>query len=208
MRQFLFISLAFALCSVLFQNAQSAPYVVSTDAQYPGVLTIAVDATDLDRRIFQVKQTIPVKAGPITLLYPRWLPGNHGPNGDVGQVSGLQFRVGAKPIAWTRDPLNPFAFSLDIPVGVQQLDAEFQISTSLKSDGPSRVVVTPSLLNVQWISTLLYPAGYDLSRIQIAARLRVPDGWQMATALRSDHALGPVKGWVEYKATSVATLAD
>ena len=208
MRPILFISLAIALFATFCQIAQSAPYVVSTDTQYPGALTIAVDATDLDRRIFQVKQTIPVKAGLITLLYPRWLPGNHGPNGDVGQVSGLQFRAGTKTVVWTRDPLNPFAFKLDIPVGVEQLEVAFQVSTPLKSDGPGRVVVTPTLVNVQWISMLFYPAGYDLSRIQIAARLRVPDGWEIATALRTDQALGPIKGWVDYRPTSLATLAD
>ena len=212
MRSILAISFAFALYAAFSQSAQSAPYSVSSDAPYPGVLTVAVDATDLDRRIFQVKQTIPVKAGRMTLLYPRWLPGNHGPNGDVGHVSGLQFRGGGKSIAWTRDPLNPFAFGLEIPTGVQQIEAEFQVATPLKSDGPGRVVVTPSLVNIQWITALFYPAGFDLSRIQIAAKLRVPDGWQIATALRpentSDLALGPVKGWVDYRATSIATLAD
>ena len=47
---------------------------------YPGTIVISVDATDVAKRIFRVREVIPVKAGPLTLLYPEWIPGYHAPS--------------------------------------------------------------------------------------------------------------------------------
>lgn len=56
---------------------------VAKDQRYEGTIVLNVDATDLDHRIFQVQQQIPVKPGALTLFFPRWLPGTHGPTGVV-----------------------------------------------------------------------------------------------------------------------------
>src|SRR5690242_1091165 len=74
-----------------------------TDTDYPGTLKLAVDATDLDHRVFRVRETIPVAAGPLTLFYPQWLPGNHGPRGAVDKLAGLTITAGGKPLMWSRD---------------------------------------------------------------------------------------------------------
>ena len=86
------------------------------DVSWPGVVRLAVDATDLDRRIFRVRETIPLaQAGPVTLLYPAWLPGNHAPRGQLEDLAGLTIRAGGKIVPWTRDPLDVYAFHLDVP---------------------------------------------------------------------------------------------
>ena len=73
-----------------------------------------MDATDIARRIYQVKETIPVGPGPLTLLYPQWIPGNHSPTGPIPALAGLQ-HAGAtgKRVEWRRDPVNLYAFHLD-----------------------------------------------------------------------------------------------
>ena len=66
------------------------PIAPPRDVAYPGQIALQVDARDTTRRILQVHETIPVAgAGPMTLLYPRWLPGNHSPSGPLSQLAGL-----------------------------------------------------------------------------------------------------------------------
>ena len=89
---------------------------------YIGTLSIEVDLTDLDRKIMQVRQVMPVTAGPLTLLYPQWLPGTHSPRGRVARLSGLQITADGKPLAWTRNPLDVFAFHMTVPPGVASLN--------------------------------------------------------------------------------------
>jgi len=113
-----------------------------------GTVAIAVDATDLAQRIIKVKQTLPVQAGPMTLLFPQWLPGNHAPSGPIDKLAGLKITGNGQPIAWKRDPLNVFAFQLDVPAGVQSITTEYQYLTPTDS-AQGRVVMTPNMLNLQ-----------------------------------------------------------
>jgi len=183
-------------------RAQTPPPV---DTPYPGTLLLQVDATDLDRRIYRVKESLPVaKPGPLTLLYPRWLPGNHGPTGVIAQLAGLTIKAAGQPVAWRRDPLDAHAFALDVPAGVKTLEIEFQQLTPISGDS-GRVVSTPDMLNVQWNAVLLYPAGHFDSRIRIQPTLRLPEGWAFGTALDTQVQRGAV---VEFKPVSVETLID
>ena len=115
-----------ALAQTAGNSAPTAPQLddatpLPLDQPYPGVITLNVDATDVARGVFRVKQTIPVAAGgPMTLLYPEWLPGKHGPRGAIDQLAGLQISAGGKPVAWTRDPLDVYAFQVDVPQGPER----------------------------------------------------------------------------------------
>lgn len=162
-------------------NAAPAP----KDAPYPGgTIRLEVDATDTVQRIFRVKETIPVaQSGPMTLLMPQWLPGNHAPRGQIEKLAGLSFTAGGKPLAWKRDPLNVYGFVIDVPQGTTQVVASFQFLSATQPN-QGRVVVTPKMLNIQWESVSLYPAGYYTRQIPIQATVTYPDGWQAATALR------------------------
>jgi predicted metalloprotease with PDZ domain len=150
---------------------------------YPGTITLQVDATDLDRRVIRVRETLPVKPGPLTLLYPKWLPGNHGPRGPIEALAGPVVQANGKRIDWQRDPLDMYAFHLRVPSGVSTLDLELQFA-SPQSETQGRVVVTPDIVGVQWEKALLYPAGHYSSRITFAPSLKLPEGWKFATAAR------------------------
>jgi hypothetical protein len=81
-----------------------APTPAPRDVPYVGLLKLEVDATDLDRRIFNVHETIPVSgAGPFTLLFPQWVPGGHSPRNALEKIAGITIRAGM----WTCRPAPP-----------------------------------------------------------------------------------------------------
>ena len=153
------------------------------DRPYPGTMQVSVDATDLDHRVFQVRQVLPVQPGRLTLLHPRYHPGGHGPYGSAERIAGLQIRAGGQVLPWVRDTVDPSAFHVEIPKGVAQIEIQHQFLSALSRDG-GRVVMTREMLNLQWISMVLYPAGHHAERIQVQAEVRLPPGWQQASALR------------------------
>lgn len=152
------------------------------DVPYQGTLKINVDATDLAHRIFRVHEVIPAQAGPLTLLYPQWLPGNHSPNGTIDKMAGLVVKANGQVLPWTRDPLNVYAFHVDVPQGASGVEVEFQF-LSAQDQRQGRVVMTPEMLNLQWNSVTMYPAGYFARQINTEASVKLPAGWQAGTAL-------------------------
>lgn len=153
------------------------------DVPYQGTLKISVDATDVAHRIFRVHETVPVAAaGPLTLLYPQWLPGNHSPTGPIDKMAGLVVKANGQVLPWTRDPLNVYAFHVDVPQGASSVDVTFQfLSPQDRSQG--RVVMTPEMLNLQWNAVTLYPAGHYANQIRAETSVKLPAGWQAGTAL-------------------------
>ena len=149
---------------------------------YQGTLKINVDATDIARRIFRVHETIPAQAGALTLLYPQWLPGNHSPTGPIDKFAGLKVTANGKVLPWVRDPLNVYAFHVDVPQGASSVDVEFQF-LSPQDTRQGRVVMTPEMLNLQWNTVSVYPAGYYSSQIKAEASVTFPAGWQFGSAL-------------------------
>ena len=88
------------------------------DVAYVGTITLDVDASDVARGIFRVRERLPVaQAGAMTLLYPEWLPGKHAPRGAINLLSGIEISAGGKPLEWRRDPVNVYAFHVDVPAG-------------------------------------------------------------------------------------------
>lgn len=177
---------------------------VAQDVAYPGSLTLKVDLGDLDRRIFSVHETIPVKSGPLTLLYPEWLPGNHAPRGPIDGLAGLIISSGGHPVEWVRDPVNVYAFHLQVPAGANRLDLEFEYASPLLRD-QGRTTVTPDMLGLQWNTVVLYPAGFNVGRIPVAASITLPEGWEFAGALDVSSRRGTN---VTFKQTSLETLVD
>ncbi|MFL5295032.1 MAG: M61 family metallopeptidase [Phenylobacterium sp.] len=194
-----------------FPQPQPVPMPPATpapkDVPYPGgVLKITVDATDLDRRIFQVHETIPLAAaGPTTILFPQWVPGGHSPRNSIEKLAGLVIRANGQVVPWTRDPVDVFAFHVDAPSGAKALELSYQVLTPTNTD-QGRVVVTPEMLNLQWLSIALYPAGYYSRQVQIEPTVRLPDGWAYATALEP---AGPSQdGVTRFKAVPFDVLVD
>jgi predicted metalloprotease with PDZ domain len=91
---------------------------------------------------------------------------------------------GGKPIAWTRDTVDMYAFHLDIPKGVKSIDVRFQYATATKGD-QGRIMVTPNMMSLQTIVTSFYPAGYFARQIPVKMTVKYPDGWSAASALNA-----------------------
>jgi len=149
---------------------------------YQGTIKLNVDATDLTHRIFHVKETIPVSSGKLTLLYPAWIPGHHSPVGPISKLAGLKITANGKVITWQRDAANVFAFNLTVPQNVDEINVSFKF-ISPQNSHQGRVVMTPEMLNLQWNTVALYPAGYYSKQIKFAATVRLPKKWHYTTAL-------------------------
>lgn len=175
------------------------------DVAYPGVITLDVDATDVRRGIISSRQTIPVAApGPMTLLYAQWLPGKHAPRGPINLFAGIEIRGNGQLIPWRRDPVNVYAFHLDVPAGVTQLEVSQQfVSPTATAQG--RIVVTREMMNINWETVLLYPAGHYVSRINFRPSITLPEGWQAATALDGAATEGAT---TRYGEVNLETLVD
>ena len=181
----------------------SIPSPVDTPLSAP--MTLDVDATDISRSIFRVKQTIPVDAGkPLVLLYPQWLPGKHGPRGAISELVGLKVTAGGKPVTWTRDPVEVFAFHIETPTGASSVQAEFQFLAPVRgSEG--RINVTQEMMNVQWEQVALYPAGHFTRAIKVRPSITLPAGWTGVAALDGAVING---NRIDFAETSFETLVD
>ena len=173
------------------------------DKPYPGTIVLAVDATDLAHRVVHVHETLPVAPGLLTLLIPRWIPGAHGPSGDPTQLAGLMIRAGNLRLAWQRDAVAVEALHLDVPPGTGTLDIDFDHLSPIGSSGGRREV-SSDLLNLDWTTLVLYPAGHWLSAIRAKATVTLPAGFAVATSLRPIGA-GPSQAFDE---TSLELLID
>jgi predicted metalloprotease with PDZ domain len=192
-----------ALALALAFPAQAA-VPAPIDQPYPGTIVLKVDATNLSQQIFRMRMTVPVKPGPMTFLYPQWLPANHGPSGPLTQLAGLKFTANGKPVEWTRDPVEVFAFHVTVPEGASTLDVEYQFLSPL-DPGQGRIVMTDDIIGLQWPSVTLYPAGYVARRITVQPSLTLPTGWQYGTALETAERSGDE---IRFKPHDLETLID
>lgn len=190
------------------------PIAAPKDVPFPGTMTVHVDATDLDRHIMTIHQTIPVPAdaaekGEMVLLFPMWVPGDHSPTGVIRQFAGLNVRDGGKTVTWTRDVVDVAAFHVPVTKGSHTLDIDFKLLTPV-SDNEGRVVMTPTIVNVQWNQVSLYPAGYFTRQIHVTPSLTLPHGWTYGTALRpqgTTHAAGSGDA-TTFQSVTYNTLVD
>src|SRR6188768_2219 len=184
---------------------EHTPISSSRDVEFPGTITLTVDATDTQRGIFRVHQVIPVSAsGTMTLLYPKWLPGYHAPQSPIAFLAGLEVMAADTRLRWRRDEVEVHAFHIDVPMGVDAIEATFQF-VSPTSPAQGRIAVTAEMLNLQWNALLLYPAGYFSRRIQVAAGVELPEGWGYGCALEGSTAEGRV---TRFKPVALDVLVD
>jgi len=173
-------------------------------AQTP--LRLEVDANDAPRRLFHVRLSLPATPGPMTLLCPQWIPGEHGPTGPVVNLVGLKIQGGGQTLKWKRDDVNLYAFHIDVPAGVSTLDVAFDYIAPAEAEGFSSGGSTTSELAVlSWNQLVLYPQGADADSLQLQASLKVPAGWRYGTALPIQSESG---NDVQFQPASLTTLID
>jgi predicted metalloprotease with PDZ domain len=201
-RKFLVVGTALFAARVVFAGTPEP-----RDLPYPGTLTLSVEATDLAHRIYTVHERVPVKAGELTLLFPKWLPGYHSPTGPIESLTGLHVFASGSEIEWLRDPLDVYAFHLKVPSGVERLEVGFIFAAPFGSGEPA---IRPDMFVLHWNEVVLYPAGYYDRGIQVAADLTLPAGWDCATALErtGSATTEPGSQKVSFRPTSLETLID
>ena len=171
-----------------------------------GPITIADDATEAPRKILHARLSIPASPGPLTLMYPKWIPGEHGPTGPITDLAGLKFSAAGKPIAWRRDDVEMYAFHIDVPAGATTIDVSLDFLLPASVSGFSSAASTTGRLAVlSWNQVLLYPRGWGSDQLTYAASLRLPEGWKYGTALPVTEDRG---GAIKFKPVSLTTLID
>ena len=172
----------------------------------PGPIRLAVDATSAPQKILHAKETIPVHAGPLTLYYPEWIPGEHAPDGPIADVAGLEFTAKGKRIAWRRDLVDMFAIHLEIPEGVDSLNVALDFLLSAPASGFSAGASATAQLDVlSWNQVLLYPKEWPVRELTFEPSLRLPEGWKFGTALPVEEQTGDE---IKFKRVALNTLVD
>lgn len=192
------VSLALAALAPSAQAARPA----AQDTPYPGTIALHVDATDTVQGIFRVHETIPVAPGPLTLLYPQWIPGDHSPTGPIAMLAGLRIVANGQALPWLRDKYDVYAFQVEVPQGVSQLEVEFQYLSS-RDDGGFEI--TDRMMDMAWNTVSLYPAGHYTRGITVAPSVTFPHDWQFGTALETSTRDGDT---VQFKPVTYNNLVD
>jgi predicted metalloprotease with PDZ domain len=158
-----------------------------------GPISIEADITGAARRLHHAHLILPVEPGPLTLVYPKWIPGEHAPTGPIGDVVNLKISAGGRELPWRRDARDMFEINCDAPPGVGQLEISFDFITGAPdSEGfSSAASTTPNLAMVSWSQLVFYPKGARASEVQIRPSLVLPEGWKFGTALVTESAAGP-----------------
>jgi predicted metalloprotease with PDZ domain len=197
----------FALIAIT-TTAHTRPTTASAQAaNAPATLT--VDAREAPRNIFHAHLTLQVAPGPLTLVYPKWIPGEHGPTGPLVQVAGLELKANGQTIAWQRDGVDMYAIHCEIPAGAHTLDVALDYLSPVTTFAGNGYGFTPNatarLAIVLWNQLLLYPQGKPSDELVYHARLRLPAGWHYGTALpvTSDKA-----ETIDFAPVSLTTLVD
>lgn len=167
----LLVAAGFALVGAPAAHGQAEP------------IRLEIDARDVAKKTVHGHIAMPVKPGPLTLYYPKWIPGEHAPTGPIANLVGLKIKSGDQTLAWQRDPEEMYALRVEIPGGTKQIDITYDFLMTGATAFGGGVSATSQMMILSWNQVLLYPATQKSDDVTFAASLRVPDGWQIGTAL-------------------------
>jgi predicted metalloprotease with PDZ domain len=169
-------------------------------------LTVRVDARDVARMRVHSELVLAVKPGPLTLVFPKWIPGEHGPSGPLDSIIGLEIKANGSRLEWTRDPLDMFSIAITVPAGADHLDISLDSGLSTQETGFTEGRTSSAQLVVlPWNAFVLLPKGRDAEAIDTVASAVPPAGWGTACALASHDLAG---GGIELEPVSLARLID
>jgi predicted metalloprotease with PDZ domain len=194
------------LSTVLGVLCVLAGSLCSWSATAPTV-TLSVDASASARKIFHATLKIPASTGDLTLYYPKWIPGEHAPDGPVTDLAGLKFSAGGRPLKWRRDLLDGFTIHVEVPADTSEIQAELDFLSPATFEGgfSAGSSATDKMTVISWNQVLLYPKGWKSDDINYSARLKLPAGWKFGTPL-------PVSGQsgneIKFATVSLTTLVD
>lgn len=171
-------------------------------------ITLEVDASDITGKIVHAKLRIPAQPGPLTLYYPKWIPGTHGPSGPIAAIGNLHISAKGQPLAWRRQPGDMYALHCTVPDEAEAVEVAMDYLCPVQPNGEdiaAAVATTPHLAVVNWNAVVLYLAGARMQDVTVEARLRIPEGWKQATALPVERL--DAEG-IRFRPASLETLVD
>jgi predicted metalloprotease with PDZ domain len=209
------LRLSRASCMLLFATTALAQAALGQSTP----IQITADLTEAPRKLYHAEIDLPVKAGPVSLTTPKWIPGNHRPTGPVDDITGVVFTamVGGKSqvLPWRRDDVDLYQFHVTIPAGVTSLHAHLDCIVTARA--------TTKMAVLEWEKLLLYPANTPVKDIAVQPSVTVAAGWGIGTALTpistgappaatgvDEAGHGPIAGaaTTRYAATTVEQLED
>jgi predicted metalloprotease with PDZ domain len=175
----------------------------------PGLIAQAirlhVDLTDAPRNIYHARLQIPAHAGEMSLVFPKWIPGNHRPSGPIGALTGIHMEAAGHPVPWQRDAVEMYEFHVTVPAGVDTLSVSLDALTAMDSAGGGGPAASSNILDLNWNAVVLYPKGARSDDVSFVPSVTLPAGWKFGTALSVSHASGDE---VEFAPVSLTTLID
>jgi len=195
------LALLLTLCALASPHAQ-AP----AQSRVTGTITLTLDARETPRKLLHARETLTVTSGALTLVYPKWLPGEHAPDGAIDDLVGLKFTAGGKTVPWRRDAVDQFAFHLTVPEGVTTLDVSLDFLSAIGQGGFSSASSETAHLGIySWNQVLLYPQGARTDDVMFRASMQLPAGWKSGTSLQIAKQNSDT---TEYAPVSLTTLVD
>jgi predicted metalloprotease with PDZ domain len=173
-------------------------------------IILSVDATEAPRKIFHARLTIPATAGTMTLYYPKWIPGEHGPTGPIQDLTGLHFTANGQPLQWRRDLVDGWTFHVEVPAGVASIQASLDYASPAGGEGmfSGAESSTDKLTVLAWNTVLLYPAGWTTDELTYDATLRLPPTWKFGTPLPIGPQMNTPPGITIFQPVSLTMLVD
>jgi predicted metalloprotease with PDZ domain len=162
-------------------------------------IKLNLDASNAAKNILHVRETMPATAGNFALFYPKWVPGEHAPDGTINDMVNLYVSADGKPLEWQRDDVEMFAFLVTVPAGAKQLEISFDDVSQFGT------TATANLARIKWNRLILYPRGVKSDDIQVTASMKLPNDWNYATALPIEK---ESKGAVDFKPVNLTTFID
>ena len=180
---------------------------VISEAATPPTVTLSLDATTAPRKIFHATLTIPTAGGDLTLYYPKWIPGEHAPDGPVIDLGGLKFSAAGKTLKWRRDLLDGFTLHVEVPADAAEVNAELDFLSPATFEGgfSAGSSATDKMAVISWNQVLLYPKGYKSDDINYSASVKLPEGWKFGTPLPITSQSG---NEIKFATVSLTTLVD
>ena len=141
--------------------------------------TIVLDARQAGRGVMYSQMTIPVKPGPFTFVYPKWIPGEHGPTGPLNDISMVRVTAGGSTLAWNRDQVDLYAFHVDVPQSSKTINVDFVVLLNAPNDTMS----TSNIAIVNWNRDLFYQDDTNQREVFVKPSIILPHGWDYGCAL-------------------------
>jgi len=198
---FVLILWFWAVTPIVAQKTRPAPKAP------PPTVTISVDASEAPRKILHAQLTIPAAPGTLTLYYPKWIPGEHGPTGPIQDLTGLKFTANGQPLKWRRDLLDGWTMHVEVPAGISAVNASLDFTSPAEQEGifTAGASTTDKMTVLSWNTVLLYPAGWTSDELTYQASLRLPEGWKFGTPLPVASQSGTE---IKFNPASLTTLVD